>query len=112
MDESTRNTAGVQRIGISDERDPRQEQLRGWIRSAIETLLREELDAVLQATRYARDADGTRHRYRHASRDRHLSTSVGPTPVTVPRARLFDDGGAPTIEWQSTLLPRYQRRTP
>ena len=79
--------------------------------SAIETLLREELDAVLQATRYARDADGTRHRYRHASRDRHLSTSVGPTPVTVPRARLFDDGGAPTIEWQSTLLPRYQRRT-
>ena len=61
MDESTRNTAGVQRIGISDERDPRQEQLRGWIRSAIETLLREELDAVLQATRYARDADGTRH---------------------------------------------------
>ena len=80
--------------------------------SAIETLLREELDAVLQATRYARDADGTRHRYRHASRDRHLSTSVGPTPVTVPRARLFDDGGAPTIEWQSTVLPRYQRRTP
>jgi hypothetical protein len=87
MDEGTRNTTEVQPIGLGDARDPLQEQLRGWIRSAIETLLREELDAVLQATRYARDVDGTRHGYRHASRDRQLSTSVGPTPVTVPRAR-------------------------
>ena len=111
MDESTRNTAEVQPIGIGDARDPRQAQLRGRIRSAIESLLREELDAVLQATRYAREVEGTRQGSRHASRDRHVSTSVGPTPVTVPRARVFDDGGAPTIEWQSTLLPRYQRRT-
>jgi transposase-like protein len=111
MDEGTRNAAEVQPIGLGDARDPLQEQLRGWIRSAIETLLREELDAVLQATRYAREADGTRHGYRHASRDRQVSTRVGPTPVTVPRARLFDHGGAPTIEWQSTVLPRYQRRT-
>ncbi len=59
MDEGTRNTAEVQPIGVRDLRDPLQAQLRGWIRSAIETLLREELDAVLQATRYAREADGT-----------------------------------------------------
>lgn len=111
MDEGTRNTAEVQPIGVSEVHDPLQAQLRGWIRSAIETLLREELDAVLQATRYARAAEGTRHGYRHASRDRHVSTSVGPTPVTVPRARLFDEDGAPSVEWQSTLLPRYQRRT-
>ena len=80
MDEDTRNAAEVQPIGRGDVRDPLQERLRGWIRSAIETLLREELDAVLRATRYAREADGTRHGYRHASRDRQVSTSVGPTP--------------------------------
>jgi transposase-like protein len=111
MDERTRSTSEAQPIGVTDVRDPLQEQLRGWVRAAIETLLREELDAVLQATRYARKAEGTRQRYRHASRDRAVATSVGSTPVTVPRARLFDEGGTPSVEWQSTVLPRYQRRT-
>jgi putative transposase len=66
---------------------------------------------VLQATRYARAEEGARRGYRHASRERVLATSAGPTPVTVPRARLFDAAGAPTQEWQSTVLPRYHRRT-
>jgi len=111
MKECTRNTSEVQPVDASGARDLLHEQLRGWVRAAIEALLREELAAVLQATRYAREADGARQGYRHASRDRQMSTSVGPTAVTVPRARLFDPAGAPTVEWQSTLLPRYQRRT-
>lgn len=107
MDEGTRNSAGMSdAIG-----DPLHERLRGWIRGAIEALLREELDAVLQVARYVREAEGRRRGYRHASRARGVATSVGPTAVTVPRARLFDDAGAATVEWQSTLLPRYQRRT-
>lgn len=67
----------MQPIGVSNMRDPLQAQLREWIRSAIETLLPEELDAVLQATRYARAIEGTRHGYRHASRDRQTSTHIG-----------------------------------
>jgi putative transposase len=111
MEERTRNTTAAQPVRLSEARDPLQEQLRGWVRTAIEALVREELAAVLQATRYARQAEGMRQGYRHASRDRQMATSVGPTAVTVPRARLFDDQGTPSIEWQSTLLPRYQRRT-
>ena len=107
MDEGTRNSAGMsEAIG-----DPLHERLRGWIRGAIEALLQEEVEAMLQVARYAREAEGQRRGYRHASRPRGLATSVGSTPVTVPRARLFNDAGAPAVEWQSTLLPRYQRRT-
>jgi putative transposase len=107
MEEGTRNTAG----GNSPIGDPLHERLRGWIRGAIETLLQEELEGVLQVARYARDADDQRQGYRHASRARVVATSVGPTPVTVPRARLFNAAGTPAVEWQSMLLPRYQRRT-
>jgi len=43
-------------------------------------------------------------------RERPLTTSLGPTALSVPRARLLQDGGG-TGEWQSRPLPRYQRRT-
>lgn len=111
MEESTRNTAVVQPAAATPLIDPLQVRLRDWVRTAIETLLQEELDAVLHAARYAREEAGARRGYRHATRDRMLATSVGPTPVTVPRARLFDAAGTPTVEWQSRVVPRYQRRT-
>jgi putative transposase len=110
MEERSRNTAMAAPV-LPDVIDPLQERLRGWVRATIEALLHEELDAVLQAARYARAEEGARRGYRHASRERVLATSAGPTPVTVPRARLFDAAGAPTQEWQSTVLPRYHRRT-
>jgi transposase-like protein len=87
------------------------EQLRPLIRELVEQLVRAELEAVLQAGPYARCADGQRRGYRHAARERTLTTSCGPSVITVPRARLFDEAGAATQEWQSQLLPRYHRRS-
>lgn len=111
MEERTRNTSSVQ-VALADQVvDPLQARLRGWVRTALETLLQEELEAVLHAARYARGAEGDRRGYRHATRERVLATSVGPTAVTVPRARLFNAAGTPAVEWQSTVVPRYQRRT-
>jgi hypothetical protein len=46
-----------------------------------------------------------------ARRERLLTTSVGPTPATVPRARLFAAAGDRTQEWQSSVSPRYERLT-
>ncbi len=92
-------------------RDALHEHLRPLIRELVEHLVRAELEAVLQAGRYARCPDGTRRGYRHAARERMLTTSCGASAITVPRARLFDAEGAATQEWQSQLLPRYQRRS-
>ena len=111
MEERTRNEEPVQSSTSGEVRESLDERLRSWVRGAIETLLQEELKATLQAARYQREADGERRGYRHATRDRMLATSVGPTAVTVPRARLFDATGVPAQEWQSAVLPRYQRRT-
>lgn len=111
MTKRTRNATKAQRLSGPEVADSLQERLRGWVRGAIEALLTEELEAVLQATRYARVAGGTRRGYRHATRERQLGTSVGPTPITMPRARLFDAAGDPAVEWQSAIVPRYQRRT-
>lgn len=103
MEESTRNQSAVPTRCGSREIDPLHEHLRGWVRSAVEALLAAELEAVVQAARYARPADGARAGYRHAGRERVIATSLGPTSVRVPRARLFDAAGAPSVEWQSTM---------
>src|SRR5207253_1924832 len=48
--------------------------------------------------------------YLHGTRRRTLTTSLGPTTLDMPRARLkTEDGG--TTEWSSRIMPRYQRRT-
>lgn len=85
-------------------------RMRGWVQDALNALLTVELESVLHAGRYQRTEEG-RHGYRHASRPRVVTTSVGPMTVRVPRARLFDATGAPAVEWQNTVLPRYARRT-
>ena len=48
--------------------------------------------------------------YRHGKRERTLSTSLGATTITLPRARIEDDDGH-RREWRSQMIPRYQRRT-
>jgi len=82
--------------------------IRQRVRETIEAVLDEELTAALGAGRSDR-VGATRRGYRHGTRERLLTTSVGPTAITVPRARLRTE--AATIEWQSTVVPRYQRRT-
>ena len=82
--------------------------IRQRVRAIIEAVVEEELEAVLSAKSYERSE--TRRGYRHGVRERILTTSLGPTPLSVPRARLEgSDGG--WQEWNSTVLPRYQRRT-
>jgi transposase-like protein len=88
--------------------DPLTAHLRARIAEWLTAILEAEITEVLGAVRYARMGD-ERRGYRHATRARTVTTSVGPTTIGVPRARLFNDSGA--SEWRSALLPRYARRT-
>lgn len=89
--------------------DPLEDALRGEVRGILERILDEELTATLGAESYARIT--TRCGYRNGSRPRTVTTSLGPTPVQVPRGLLPQPDGT-TAEWQPRSLPRYQRRTP
>ena len=93
------------------EPDPLHEHLRRVVRDLIEHLIEAELDEALGGRRYARCAVGGRRGYRHAARERTVTTSSGASAITVPRARLFDEHGDATQEWHSQLLPRYHRRS-
>jgi putative transposase len=83
--------------------------MRLRIRDTIEELVKQELDAALGAVKSARVGD-TRQGYRHGTRERTLTTSVGPTTIAMPRARLQRTDGTST-EWRSETVRRYERRT-
>src|SRR6202166_1456226 len=83
--------------------------MRERIRATIETLVDEELEAALGAARSQR-VGAVRAGYRHGKRARTLTTSLGATTITMPRARIEDDDGR-RREWRSQMIPRYQRRT-
>jgi len=87
--------------------DPIEAGVRERIRSFIETMLGEELEAALGGGRYER---GHGKGHRHGTRERRLLGSFGPVTVTVPRARLAAANGS-TREWRSATLPRYARMT-
>ena len=89
----------------SDWFDPLEEAVRGHVRSFIEQLLEEELDAALGRARYERGASPNGRRHGH--RPRQLVTTFGPLSLSVPRARLADEAGEQ--EWKSALLPAYKR---
>jgi transposase-like protein len=82
------------------------EGIRVRVRTAIREILSEELDAVLGAGAYERT--DARQGYRNGSRPRTLTTSQGVTEFDMPRGVLWE--GGKEVEWQSTVLPRYQRR--
>lgn len=79
------------------------------IRDTIEELVNQELDAALGAVKSARVGE-TREGYRHGTRERTLTTSLGPTTIAMPRARMRGAEG-PRAEWRSETVRRYQRRT-
>ncbi len=89
--------------------DTIERRMRERIRETIEALVEEELEAVLGAEKSAR-IGAARHGYRHGARARTLTTSLGPTTIAMPRARLRGTDGA-TTEWRSETVRRYQRRT-
>src|SRR5215213_10758514 len=98
--------------------DPIESGLRERVRGFIEEMIRAELDAVLARPRYARQHTGAENAstpvglpgHRHGSRTRTLMGTFGPTEIRVPRARLHTAPGS-TMEWKSTVLRAYQRRT-
>jgi putative transposase len=86
-----------------------EELMRERIRTAIEGIIDEELVAALGAARSQRSGP-VRVGYRHGKRARTLTTSLGPTTIAMPRARLEGEDGR-RREWRSAIIPRYQRRT-
>ncbi len=86
-----------------------EELMRERIRTIIESIVEEELEAALGAARSQRSGP-VRVGYRHGKRARTLTTSLGPTTIAMPRARIESEDGL-RREWRSTIIPRYQRRT-
>jgi putative transposase len=99
--------------------DPIEFGVRSRVRDFIETMMEEELEAVLSRPRYGRVAPDAGKEagtvegstgHRHGHRSRSLLGTFGPVEVAMPRARLnTPDGG--TTEWKSKALKAYQRRT-
>jgi len=90
-------------------RDMLTEALRSKVREAIEMLADEELTAILEAGKGERTDD--RKGYRNGFADpRKLSTSFGPTEIKIRRGLIAVKNGKDE-EWQSTMLPRYARRS-
>lgn len=83
--------------------------IRRRARGLIDAIVEEELEAALGAAESAR-VGAVRQGYRHGTRERTLTTSLGPTTFAMPRARVKTAAGA-TVEWRSELVPRYQRRS-
>lgn len=84
------------------------EALQGKLRELVHLLLEAEVDEALGAARHER----AEHRAgsRNGTKSRTIHTSLGSTELAVPRARLTRADGT-TREFQSQLLPRYERRT-
>jgi putative transposase len=99
------STEEVEGVGL----DTIEEKMRERVRATIEAIVEEELEAALGARRGSRVGQ-QRRGYRHGGRERTLTTSLGPTTLRVPRARLHGVDDQPQ-EWRSRVLPRYQRRT-
>ncbi len=102
------------RVGVKEEaaefgRDSIEMIMRERIRETIEELVEEELDAALGAAKSER-VGTKRTGYRHGTRERTLTTSLGPTSFAMPRARVLDRDGQ-RREWRSQVVRRYERRT-
>jgi putative transposase len=99
----------VKEEGIEWGPDTIEAEIRERIRGMIEAIVEAELESVLGASRSQR-AGTARTGYRHGARERQLTTSLGKTTITLPRARLQGADGADS-EWHSRIIRRYQRRT-
>ena len=101
------------RAGVAGERplvdgDTIELRMRERIRATIEEIVEEELAAALGAGRSSRVEE--RRGYRHGTRERTLTTTLGPATFEMPRARVAAADGVRT-EWRSETIRRYERRT-
>ncbi len=89
--------------------DPLEDAVRFRIRAFIEALVEEEAQAALgDRERYQRN--GPPKGYRNGHRRRQLVGTFGALTVSLPRARLFDEGGGEK-EWRSQTIQAYKRLT-
>jgi putative transposase len=95
------------RAGVAFGPDSIEIGIRERVREVIQTIVKEELEAALGAGASTR-VEG-RQGYRHGTRPRTVTSSLGPTTIEMPRARLRNESGP--REWRSKTIPRYQRRT-
>jgi putative transposase len=100
---------GIGEEGFEWGRDTIEAEIRERVRGMIEAIVEEELGSALGAGKSQR-VGALRAGYRHGARERQLTTSLGKTTIMLPRARLKGAEGAES-EWQSRIIPRYQRRT-
>ena len=77
-------------------------KMRDRIRTTIEALVNEELDAALGASKSERVDE--RRGYRHGHRERTITTSLGPTKLSMPRSS--------SGEFQAVLSPCVAVKTP
>jgi transposase-like protein len=89
--------------------DTIEQEMRRRVRETLEMIVEEELESALGAGRSVRVGED-RHGYRHGTRSRQLTTSLGRTTIDMPRARMERADGT-TREWRSAIIDRYQRRT-
>jgi transposase-like protein len=108
MAKDSRNGSSGEAIDAT-ERTSLDALIRGRARGVIAAIVEEELEAALGAAESAR-VGPARQGYRHGTRERTLTTSLGPTTFDMPRARVRTAEGG-TAEWRSELVPRYQRRS-
>lgn len=85
-----------------------EQAIHAKVLEVVTVLLEAELAAFIGSEPYERTQ--ARRGYRHGAERRRLTTQHGPVEVRVPRGRLQHPDGA-TREFQSTVLPRYSRRT-
>lgn len=87
--------------------DPLSDAIRGQLKELVGVLVHGELEEALEVARYGRSE--ARTGYRHGTKPRALHTSLGSIDNEMPRARMLQADGS-TQEWQSQLVPRYERR--
>ncbi len=91
------------------DRETIEHEIRYGVRHIIEEVVRAEIKEALGARQSERVGE-QRRGYRHGSRERTLTTSVGPTRFAMPRGRVKDGTGG-TREWRSRTVERYERRS-
>ena len=101
MAKDSRKVLGEEAIR-SEEATTLETLIRRRARGLIDAIVAEELEAALGAAESAR-VGPVRQGYRHGTRERTLTTSLGPTTFAMPRARVRTAEGA-TAEWRSELV--------
>lgn len=103
------NTLERPAVMADDWIDPLETALREGVHHYLRELLELEVTTALGRLRYGRQAQAKGQRNGH--RTRELIGTMGRMRIEVPRARVADDEGN-LREFNSALLPKYQRLTP